>query len=553
MIIALCIIGVLSSARLTLQASAPASPYYVGATVEYYGVMTGENLTAIANENAKNFIKILKTASENDVDIIVFPETGLTGDQKYPPEEREKYIPHSSFIPHPKEGKVPCHDQSTPVMECLKAISCAANRFKMYIAVNIREKEKCTGERCSKDGINLYNTNVVFDRSGAVVARYRKYNLFGESSLNRTAKPEMTTFKTDFDVTFGLIICFDMLFETPTLRIIREQKVRDILFSSHWFSELPFLTSSAIQTAWSWSNDVNLLASGYDNPATGSGGSGIYAGKSGVLKRVWPEKRTNALIIAQVPKVIDGNRGSITPGSIVIPPNSAVPTINGSEPVPEMKLISDYLLPYTTKMFVPVNGTSNVTLCDHGLCCQFIADTAHNVELIKEPNVRYYRYRFAVFNGVRSFSGKGTGGIEVCGLISCTGETVESCSVRFDTNGILVHPTTFNSLSISGDFKTLPNNLYLPITQNDEITPLNVTDFSFAMKIINKTHTNLKFNLIKPRSDLMTFTIYGRNFSADGQPQTMGSGAERVYFFSMMLIILVLIGMSSETLFLGSV
>lgn len=78
---------------------------------------------------------------------------------------------------------------------------------------------------CSKDGYQLYNTNVVFDRTGMVVARYRKYNLFGEPGFNVTSEPELSTFRTDFDVTFGQFICFDILFEKPALQLIRDSKV----------------------------------------------------------------------------------------------------------------------------------------------------------------------------------------------------------------------------------------------------------------------------------------------------------------------------------------
>lgn len=130
----------------------------------------------------------------------------------------------------------------------------------------------------------------------------------------------------------------------------------------------------------------------------------------------------------------------------------------------------------------------------------------------------------------------------MCALISCTDNDVKSCAVRFDTNGIIVHPTTFNSLKISANFSVMPNNLYLPINMNHELQPLNVTDYSFTMKIINKTHTTMKYNLIKPRNDLMTFAIYGRNFSADGQPQTMASAADRANSLYFMFIMLVVIG-----------
>ena len=55
------------------------------------------------------------------------------------------------------------------------------------------------------------NRNVVFDRASVVISRYRKYHLFGEN-VHKPHKPPMTTFQTDFDVTFGIFTCFDIHF-----------------------------------------------------------------------------------------------------------------------------------------------------------------------------------------------------------------------------------------------------------------------------------------------------------------------------------------------------
>ena len=61
------------------------------------------------------------------------------------------------------------------------------------------------------DGYNLYNTNLVFDRTGVLVAKYWKQNLFFEPVFDVPSEPVFTTFTTDFGVTFGTFTCFDSL------------------------------------------------------------------------------------------------------------------------------------------------------------------------------------------------------------------------------------------------------------------------------------------------------------------------------------------------------
>lgn len=171
-------------------------------------------------------------------------------------------------------------------------------------------------------------------------------------------------------------------------------KVTDIVFSSEWFSELPFLTAPEIQSAWSFSNNVNFLGSGYNNPSTGSGGSGIYAGVEGSLNGVWSEKRANALLVSKIPRVVGGRRNQRaepTESMTYHFPASEMPTIDGPEPVPQQKILADDVAPYTTKLFPPTNGTHSVTLCDRGLCCDFATDTTHQNSL-SPNNVKYYRY-----------------------------------------------------------------------------------------------------------------------------------------------------------------
>lgn len=67
-------------------------------------------------------------------------------------------------------------------------------------------------------------------------------NLYMEPQFDNTKIPEIVTFDTDFGVRFGTFICFDILFAVPALNLTRIEGVSNIVYSTAWFSETPFLT-----------------------------------------------------------------------------------------------------------------------------------------------------------------------------------------------------------------------------------------------------------------------------------------------------------------------
>lgn len=320
------------------------------------------------------YLSIINSPEAAGLDILVFPESTLNN------------IVTTTFTPEPNDRIVPCNNET--FKETLREISCAARAKSMYIVINLTEKSICSERSqqlvndtrpCSLDGLHRFNTNVVFDRYGTVISRYRKVHLFGESQINTTLKPDVSTFETDFNVTFGHFICFDLLYQTPALDIISEN-VTDIIYPTMWFSELPFLTGVQIQQSWAYKYDVNLLASGASYPLAGSTGSGIYAGKKGSLVSLMSFSNARKLLRSFVPKM--GYHQSV--GAHI--QSKDIERIDLSN----LKLLVDNLTYYSSVLLnVDINNT-DTRICNNKLCCNF--NVTYQLPPSDESLVSFYSY-----------------------------------------------------------------------------------------------------------------------------------------------------------------
>lgn len=187
---------------------------------------------ASLGDNLKRMKAIIESDESRDLDILVFPEFVLNSMQS------------TTYVPDPKDKIVPCEIPNYHFF--LTELSCAIRSRKLYVVINVVEKFPCSVAEgdCSEDGLKKFNTNIVFDREGRVISRYRKTHLYGIEWFreNVLPQPELATFTTDFGVTFGHFICFDMLFYEPAQVLIRQLNITDIVYPTYWFSELPFLT-----------------------------------------------------------------------------------------------------------------------------------------------------------------------------------------------------------------------------------------------------------------------------------------------------------------------
>ncbi|XP_014206405.1 vanin-like protein 2 [Copidosoma floridanum] len=537
------IILVILCPLVTYQHSLPSLPSYIGAVVEYTPVTKkSEDGRSPGDANADNYLKFIKKAKERLVDIIVFPESSLSL-----PSSDNKTIARSeaaSYIPDPKDNVVPCHqkqDDPKKFASSLAKLSCGALDYQMYVVINHREKVDCQAntDGCPADGFLIYNTHVTFDRKGRVISRYRKYNLFGELGTNRTAWAEPTVFDTDFGVRFGQFICFDILFESPAVNLTRDLGVTDIVYSVHWYSELPYAFNNEVQAAWAYATDTNFLVSGHNNPVTGSGGSGIFIGRQGHAHTVSRDLPANVLVVSEIPKKINGKRTLAIDRSKLYTYEFDRSEISTSpeataQPSGHYFYRTTDLSNYTSELIVTPEKNDEThyskRLCNHGLCCDFELRVGFSKSIF-EPGSAYYRYRLVAFNDQMSFAGRGSGRTQICGVIACLNETIDSCGRLLEPSEKMALPIKLEvdiKVPINRDERTV----FLPVTLQrsgpvSSPLPLNVSEFKFV-----EDNERVEMGLRKARDDLLTFVVIGRNFGRNG--------AAGLPIFSVVIVLMVL-------------
>lgn len=486
--------------------------FYTAAVVEYtsLNIINPEyewKPRELINANADQYVKIIQNASHYGVDIIVFPEIGLSGSPV--PKGRRQVKPFLTKIPSAKEHVIPyLEEQKYDSVLC--KLSKAAKDSNMYVVVNMFEIVPCAPDDksstcASKDDAYHYNTNVVFDRQGRIIAKYRKFNLFLEFAFDTTPEPEMVSFDTDFGVTFGTFICFDILFSQPAVQLVKERHITDFVFTAAWMSELPLLTAVTVHSSWAFSMDVNLLSSNFNNPLQYGGGSGIYAGRKGIKVAVMPQYTGSQLLISRVPK----KNSQLIPLSVDDSPY-VVPLI----PMPksirksQMRLLCDssyshfHSKPLECSNPLENQTTSQFTYDEpkYGYSCS-IEVTWSNKDC-NNNNTSGPSYKMFGYAGERTFSGAKTCYIEACGVSSCrtSEDSASGCEMIPDLyeSGITIHNVQIRVTS--SDRKTVA----IPSTLNTDLIPVDVANYTF----IDDGNNQIEMNLVNPSTDLVTFAVY---------------------------------------------
>lgn len=447
---------------------------YVAAVYEHIhrGILGPHNKSSVL-DNLAAFTEVARIAAQHDADIIVFPEMAIL-----PPNRiREQVFHLLEEIPDPEEGlRNPCLEGNDAENTILTNLSCIARENNMYVVGNMGRKEMCEGEQgCPSDGRYQFNTNVVFDRKGVLIARYDKHHLFLEDAYDVPPVPKLVTFSTEFG-TFGTFTCFDIIYY-PVVEFVKNYTLTGIVYPTWWFDEHPFLASFQVQESWAIRHNVTLLASNVHFPFSGSMGSGIYDGEKGALVYTHVDDNKSKLLITQI-----GNSSS-----------EPLQIITSSED--ESVKYRFYEFDLKNAALVKIEEISDqISACLNGLCCQL------SYQATSQPQTYY----LAAVNEIRSGGGERYFWCEEsCILVRCNDKNGKKC-VKFPT----VSGTVFDSFRLEGNFSSqyvYPNALI----SYSELLPTSMWKF---VKEGNRNSLESTGSINRP---LLSISLYGRCYDRD--------------------------------------
>ena len=169
-------------------------PYFVNSPTP----PTRQEALQIMKRNTATYSEQATRAHKDGAQIIVFPEDGIYGLQH----TRETIKPYLETIPQVTNVPIiPCINPR-PNTEMLQELSCIARNNSIALVANMGDIQYCTKSdpNCPDDGRYQYNTDVVFDSDGRLLAKYHKQHLFFEIAFNTPTKCEFVTFVTSFQV-----------------------------------------------------------------------------------------------------------------------------------------------------------------------------------------------------------------------------------------------------------------------------------------------------------------------------------------------------------------
>lgn len=309
-----------------------------------------------------------------------------------------------------------------------------------------------------------------------------------------------------------------------------------------------------MQASWASSLDVNILAAGYNNPRRGNTGSGIYAGKEGPLVAAMLTVPATKLLMAAVPKKSSqhtkpflnvSNFGELITATSY--QNVFSKRYDGSNS--GILMLRDNLEPYETLLLTEGEFFSEHTLCHNELCCDFKV-VMHTNERGSNSSDKYYVYRLAVFDGIRSYTFV-TGGVQICAVIPCTDSNLSSCSYELESSEQEVFRTVFDYVQISGNFR-LNNSIQLPDTLVQGYGVLSADKFQFTREEIpEKNKIKVDMKTTTQNSNLLTFAIFGRDFQKDGGPPTLPSACQRINSAAVTVLLSLILLLCIQTYFRG--
>ncbi|XP_055982337.1 pantetheine hydrolase VNN2-like [Sorex fumeus] len=457
------------------------------------------------NKNIDVLERAIQQAAKQHAQIIVTPEDALYG-WKF---TRETVFPYLEDIPDPQVNWIPCQEPQrfgyTPVQ---KRLSCLAKDNSIYVVANIGDKKPCKSSEstCPPNGYYQYNTNVVYDTEGKLVARYHKYHLYSEPQFDVPKMPELVTFNTTFGK-FGIFTCFDILFHDPAVTLVKDLHVDTILFPTAWMNVLPLLTAIEFHSAWAMGMRVNLLVANTHHTRLNMTGSGIYAPDSPRTYHYDMKTELGRLLFSEV-----DSHPRLSP---VYPPAVNWTAYASSiKPFPVKKTFGGFVSRDKFNFTELFENTGNLTVCHKELCCHL-----SYAMLKKEENEVYVLGAFTGLHGRRKSEYW-----QVCTLLKCKTLNSTTCGQPVETA-----LTRFEMFSLSGTFGTeyvFPEVL---------ITEFHLSPGKFEVlkdgRLVNKNGSS---------QPILTLSLFGRWYAKDSLSISGGNSKSANTYLLVSIVFMII-------------
>ncbi|XP_014285791.1 vanin-like protein 3 isoform X2 [Halyomorpha halys] len=495
----------------------PREDFYHAAVVEYCPY-EGKDGNDTMMRNAAEYVRLIQKAAET-ADILVFPEYGLC------------YEYENEFVEIPFGKNEPAPADNPNLHPVIRMLSKAARDNQIYVSINIMEKDLSTGEELT------YNANIVFDRKGIVISKYRKFNLYYEK-VNTTKVPDIAIFETDFCVRFGVFICADIFHKEPALTLVNEKNITDFIYPNWFYAELQLGLSVQIQFGWAYMTDSNLLSAGVTSLEQGSTGSGIFAGRKGTLINIINERNETRILTGKVLKKMRSNAEHCIIGNLE--GRILKPLTPGFDSTHKIEL-GDFKN-YGTHMLLPeviwelsagpdesfyLNKIMQPRMCQCSVCCDFYVNVTFtfkplkylnmsDISYLKNDSYYHYQYRFATFDGIKGFLDGGSKGIQVCAIIPCLDDSMASCGKKTgNAKPLQIHSQSYGDIFL---YSTTFNKISIKSTPEEEIP-----DFTFPNILDSSKSSSLKAFGSPP-------DVSNLEFSSDERSSTLSYSTDRLIY-----------------------
>ena len=420
--------------------------------------------------------------------MIVFPEDGIYGMMM----TRTGLTPYLEYIPDPNlEDWCPCCGPTRYTNSDVQIfLSCLAKNNTMYVVANFGDFQPCnktSSPDCPVDRHYQYNTDLVYDKTGKLVARYHKENLFYEFQFDKPNATEFVYFDTTFG-RFGVFTCFDIMFHDPAIALIQQFNVTNVAFPTAWMDALPLLGAIQFHSAFAAGAGVNFLAANIHRPEDRFHGSGIYTPGGAVAYYYDSKSKDGRLLISEVSVIGKCDSQKETN-------DTETEGMRMDKLYFQSEKISDSFNSYVfhdlfTFEALSQNGTY-LTVCQKSLCCHLeyeYMDT-NSSELIA----------FGAFDGLHTYQGKYY--LQICALIKCASDRQSTCGTETKQSS-----TKFRFIKMHATFNMEYVFPEILMAENEELILAKPKTWTFE---------NNTLSIFKTSAPLLSAALFGRVYTND--------------------------------------